>query len=239
MQYTTHYNLNLPEGTDVVNPLVQDNPNYTAIDAAMFANKQAVIGTASEVTSGTAHAITRSNPDSNYFRFTATSNWTAGDTMSVDGVPVSVFLSDGQTPESGAYVINSEVLCLISGSRVTLITSGKQTAAQTTYANSVSGLSATDVQDAIDEIVSNTRRLKYDEDTIAATTVGANSIINFTHAQGKFYLACALVLDVNTNIWLVGNPYFRTINGNWTVTVLNTAASSMSIEGKIRWYYYE
>lgn len=151
MQYTTHFNLNLPEGTDVVNPLVQDNPNYTAIDTAMFANKQAVIGTASEVASGTAHAITRANTDSNYFRFTATSNWTAGDTMTVDGLTVSVYLSDGQTPASGAYVINSEVFCMISGTRVTLLTSGNQTAAQTTYSNAVSGLTATNVQDAIDE----------------------------------------------------------------------------------------
>ena len=156
MQYTTHFNLNLPEGTDVVNPLIQDNPNYSAIDAAMFANKQSVIGSASEVTSGTAHAITRANTDSNYFRFTATSNWTTGDTMTVDGTAVSVYLSDGTTPGTGAYVINTEVLALISGTRVTLVLStGKQNAAETSYSNLTSGLAASDVQDAIDEISSN------------------------------------------------------------------------------------
>lgn len=153
MQYTTHYNLNLPEGTDVVNPLVQDNPNYTAIDAAMFANKQAVIGTASEVASGTAHAITRSNADSNYFRYTATSNWTAGDTMTVDGTVVSVYLSDGTTPLTGAYVINSEVLAILNGSRVTLIISRSGAPANAiSYDNTVSGLAAVNVQDAIDEL---------------------------------------------------------------------------------------
>lgn len=124
MQYTTHFNLNLPEGTDLVNPLVQDNPNYTAIDAAMFANKQAVIGTATEVTAGTVHTITRLNADSNYFRFTATSNWNFNDTMIVDATPVSVYLSDGTAPQTGTYVINSEVLCLMTGTRVTLLTSG-------------------------------------------------------------------------------------------------------------------
>ena len=120
MQYTTNYNLITVEGTDVVNPLVQMNPNFTDIDAAMFANKQATIGSASEIVSGTVHAITRANPDSNYFRYTATGNWTTGDSMSVDGVTVSVFLTDGTTPGTGAYVINSEVFGMISGSRVTL-----------------------------------------------------------------------------------------------------------------------
>ena len=154
MQYTTHYNLNLPEGTDIVNPLVQDNPNYSTIDAAMFANKQAVIGSATEIVSGTVHAITRLNTDSDYFRFTATGNWTSGDSMSVDGVNVSVFLSDGTTPATGAYIINTEVFALLSGSRVTLITSASVigAASDITYDNSVSGLTANNVQDAIDEL---------------------------------------------------------------------------------------
>lgn len=155
MQYTPNFNLNLPEGTDVVNPLVQDNPNYTAIDAAMFANKQAVIGSATELVSGTAHAITRSNTDSNYFRFTATGNWTAGDTMTVDGNPVSVYLTDGTTPATGAYVINSEVFAMLAGSRLTLITSGKTNsipASGVTFNNSGTGLSATDAQAAISEL---------------------------------------------------------------------------------------
>lgn len=120
MQYTANYNLITVEGTDVVNPLVQMNPNFTDIDAAMFANKQAVIGSASEIVSGTVHAITRANPDSDYFRYTATGNWTSGDTMSVDGVTVSVYLTDGTTPATGSYIINSEVFGMISGSRVTL-----------------------------------------------------------------------------------------------------------------------
>lgn len=154
MQYTPNYNLITVEGTDVVNPLVQMNPNFTDIDAAMFANKQAVIGSATEITSGTVHSITRANPDSNYFRFTATSNWTAGDSMNVDGVTVSVYLTDGTTPESGSYVINSEVLGMISGSRVTLFVSSQkqQTASDVTYDNTVSGLTANNVQTAIDEI---------------------------------------------------------------------------------------
>lgn len=154
MQYTPNYNLITVEGTDVVNPLVQMNPNFTDIDAAMFANKQASIGSATELTSGTVHSITRANPDSNYFRFTATGDWTSGDSMSVDGVTVSVYLSDGSAPLTGAYVINSEVFAIIAGSRVTLLTSAgvSSNAIDVSYNNSVSGLAANNVQAAIDEV---------------------------------------------------------------------------------------
>ena len=158
MQYTSNYNLITVEGTDVVNPLVQMNPNFTDIDAAMFANKQATIGTATELTAGTVHSITRTNPDSNYFRFTATSNWTAGDTMNVDGVSVSVYLTDGTTPGTGSYVINSEVLAMISGSRVTLFVStspiNSLDADQITFDPTGTGLNPadTDVDKAIKDL---------------------------------------------------------------------------------------
>ncbi len=151
MYTTTHYSLNIVEGTDVVNPLVQQNPNFETIDTAMYANKQASVGTGTELTAGSVHTITRANPDSNYVRFTATSNWTAGDSMIVDSTPVTVYLSDGKTPATGAYVINTEVLILVNGSRVTLLTSGKQNAEQVSYDNNDSGMNATDVQEAIDE----------------------------------------------------------------------------------------
>lgn len=120
MQYTPNYNLITVEGTDIVNPLIQMNPNFTDIDAAMFANKQAVIGSATELTSGTVHSITRLNPDSNYFRFTATSNWNAGDSISVDGVAVSAFTPDGKTLSQGCYVINTEVFAILNGTRLTV-----------------------------------------------------------------------------------------------------------------------
>lgn len=156
MQYTSNYNLMLPEGTDTVNLLTQMNPNTSDIDAALYANKQAVVGRATELTAGTVHAITRSNTDSPVFAFTATSNWTAGDSMSVDGTACTVYLSDGTTPATGAYIINTEVLAIINGTRVTLIGSGASlqsvAAEDVTYDNSVSGLTASDVQNAIDEI---------------------------------------------------------------------------------------
>ena len=155
MQYTTHYNLNLPEGTDIVNPLVQDNPNYSAIDTALYDNKVRVVGNATEVKSGTVHAITRSDSDIDVIKFTATGDWITGNTMTVDGAPVSVYLPDGTAPLTGAYVINTEVIAVINGSRVTLYGAQKlpsYTASDISYDNTQSGLAATDVQDAIDEV---------------------------------------------------------------------------------------
>ena len=121
MQSTTNYAMNLVEGTDIVNIPVQLNPNFQTIDGAMFDNKQASVGTATEVVTGTSHAIVRNNPDSDVFRFTATGAWTAGDTMSVDGNAVTVHLSDGTVPPTGAYIIGAEVLAVINSSLVTLM----------------------------------------------------------------------------------------------------------------------
>lgn len=174
MQSTTNYSMNLVEGTDIVNIPVQLNPNFQTIDGAMFDNKQASVGTATEVVTGTAHAIVRNNPDSDIFRFTATGAWTAGDTMSVDGSAVTVHLSDGTAPATGAYIIGAEVVAVINGTLVTLLTSAAQPVAGVTsfntrtgavvpqpsdydasdidYDNTLSGLTSTDVQSAIDEL---------------------------------------------------------------------------------------
>lgn len=184
MQNTSNYNLNLVEGTDLVNPPIQFNPNFQTIDTAMFANKEKTIGTASEVVTGTVHAIVRANQDADAFRFTATGAWTAGDTMTVDGTSVTVHLSDGTAPLTGAYVIGAEVLAILNGTLVTLITSSAAIdpgvtsfnsrtgavspansdydASMIDYDNTLSGLTSTDVQGAIDEIASATGTWQHD-----------------------------------------------------------------------------
>ena len=174
MQNTSNYNLNIVEGTDIVNIPVQLNPNFQTIDSEMFKNKQGSTGTATEVVTGTVHAIVRANTDADVFRFTATGNWTSGDTMTVDGGAVTVHLTDGTAPGSGAYVIGAEVVAVINGTLVTLISSSavvdpgvtsfnSRTGAVTPaasdydasmidYDNTSSTLISTDVQSAIDEL---------------------------------------------------------------------------------------
>lgn len=120
MRTSEHYELNLVEGTDKVNPLVQDVPNYETIDGAMYNNKCASIGIATELRTGTVHALVRQNEDAPMFRFTATSNYTSGDTFTVDGVQVSALLVDGTPLPNMAYIIGSEVLCVLKGTLMTV-----------------------------------------------------------------------------------------------------------------------
>ena len=131
MNKSTNYELNLVEGTDVVNPLVQDVPNWEKVDEVMFENACNSVGLATELLSGTVHALTRENPNTAMFRFVATSDYNAGDTFTVDGVQVTALMANGTALTSRAYVINSNVLCCLVGSIMTVFTgaSGDITAA--------------------------------------------------------------------------------------------------------------
>ena len=154
MQNTTNYNFNLPEGTDLWNYLTQTNPNFTALDSILKGVSDATVTTATEVASGTAHAISRTLPDANVIRFTATSNWTLGDTMTIDGTPVTVVKPNGTNLQTGDYVIGAEVLGVIRATQFTVYVGGGSStmdAEDVDYDNTVSGLTATDVQAAIDE----------------------------------------------------------------------------------------
>ena len=126
MTTTTYYNLNIVEGTDIVNPLTVDNPNYQKIDEAMHDNAVAGVTLATEIANATVHAITRENSDCAVIRFIATSQWKAGDTATVDGVPVTALLPSGETLPDGAYVINANVLCILTGTNLTVYVEGKK-----------------------------------------------------------------------------------------------------------------
>ena len=126
MTTTTYYNLNIVEGTDIVNPLIVDNPNYEKIDETMHNNAVAGVTLATEIANATVHAITRENSDCAVIRFIATSNWKAGDTVTVDGVPVTALLPSGETLPDGAYVINANVLCILTGTNLTIYAERKK-----------------------------------------------------------------------------------------------------------------
>lgn len=126
MTNTTYYNLNIVEGTDIVNPLTVDNPNYEKIDEAMHDNAVSGVTLATEIANATVHAITRENPECAVIRFIATSAWKAGDTVTVDGVPVTALLPSGETLPDGAYVINVNVLCILTGTYLTVYAERKK-----------------------------------------------------------------------------------------------------------------
>ena len=94
MQYTTNYNLNRPEGTDIVNPLTIDNPNWDSIDAGMYANKQNTVQVAQVALQETTIAITRDRSKHATFRFIATMKYATNMTITVEGIRVTETMTD-------------------------------------------------------------------------------------------------------------------------------------------------
>lgn len=123
MKNTTNYSLKQYEGSDLFNPLTVEAQNVEAIDTGMYANKVAAVQTATELKNGTVHALTRSEPGAAMIRFVATSDWTSGDTCTVDGVQVTTLLTTGETLPTGAWKINANVLAILTGTVLTVFTS--------------------------------------------------------------------------------------------------------------------
>ena len=124
MRKSENFDLNLYEGTDIFNPLTNEVPNYEKIDAQMKKNYNLSVGKATELKTGTVHALTRENADCPMIHFTATSNFTSNDTFTVDGVQVSALLVDGSTLPTNCYIIGSEVICYLKGTLLTFFLSG-------------------------------------------------------------------------------------------------------------------
>lgn len=263
MTNTQHYNMTIAEGTDVVNPLTQIFPNFNTIDGAMFANKQAGIGTASEVTTGTVHAIIRANPDSNVFRFTATSAWTAGDTMTLDGNAVVVHMSDGTVPATGAYIIGAEVLAMVNAGLVTLAISSNggvtsfntrtgnvmpeasdYTASDIDFDNTNTTLTATDVQGAIEEVSASVAAtsVEYVDYTIPSRTYTNVSYTNIEASKVGFGLnenakiVSATVLGNNSNLLCISVNDFES-SKYLRLRILNVAGTDLTQSLPIRIWY--
>lgn len=124
MTRTTNYDLIVVEGSDKVNLLTQMNPNTEKIDEVMKTNEKSGVQVATELFSGTVHAITRTVKSASMFKFTAVSNYTSGDTFTVDGVQVTALLTSGEALGTGAYIIGSEVLCSLKDTLLTVYTQG-------------------------------------------------------------------------------------------------------------------
>lgn len=108
---TTYYDLIKVEGTDLVNPLTQLNPNMDVIDAAMHGLSVNAIGTAVEVITGTVHALTRVNQtDAKFIQFIASGDYDSGDTFTLDGVAINATYPDGTSLETDAYATGATVL---------------------------------------------------------------------------------------------------------------------------------
>lgn len=119
---TTNYEFILPLGSDNFNPLTDQNPNWSKADTVIKKAENQSIAVASEVKSGSVHAITLPTGAGNMFRFVATSKFGAQDTCTVNGVQVSTLMPNGTTLPEGGWVINSNVLCCLTGTVLTVYT---------------------------------------------------------------------------------------------------------------------
>lgn len=110
MLKTDNYGLNIAQGTDIVNPLVMDNPNYNKIDKIMKDNEIRGVGTATELKTNSIHAITVPAQYTT-FKFVATSDFIAGETFTLNGKQVTGYTTNQQPLATNAYRIGATVLC--------------------------------------------------------------------------------------------------------------------------------
>lgn len=184
-QTTANFGFNIAEGTDVVNLLTQCYPNFTSLDSILQGIKETGVTVATDTKVGTVHQLVRTDTDCNMFRFIATGNYASGDTFTVDGNAVTATAMDGTSLPAGAFVINQSVVGILNGLVLTIVgvTGASSVAAEdVTYDNTDSGLTATDVQDAIDEVLgdipANAAALSYDNTVSGLTATDVQAAID-------------------------------------------------------------
>lgn len=151
---TTNYGFNISEGTDLVNPLTDIFPNFESLDTDLKNVSNASIGEATELKTGTVHALTRTDTDKDVFKFTATSNFTAGDTFTVDTEQVSALTTSGEQLTTGCYIIGSEVLVAKKGTLLTFYISNVITDASTLEGHNASYFAtASDLADTDSDVL--------------------------------------------------------------------------------------
>ena len=180
MTTTTNYGYTVVVGSDTPVNIQNDiAPNFTAIDTDLKAVSDSAITTATHTFSANVHNLVRADADRNVLYFVATADMTAGDTFTVDGVSVTARLVNGEALATGSFKINNNVFGILVGTVLNLSVPGASaTASATSYDNTGSGLSATDVQDAIDEVQSNIEDVDANVSTYVSGIIvaGATSI---------------------------------------------------------------
>lgn len=234
MSLTPNYGMTIPASTDTVNLLTQNYPNFTILDTALKNVSDSAITVAVETKVGTVHNLVRSDGDRAVIRFTATSDYIAGDTFTVDGNAVTVVTPGNTSIPDRGFVINSNVVGVLVGSVLTLLVGGGLTsvdASDVDYDNTGSGLTATDVQNAIDEIENNI------ESVSTATSL---------HAEGTITAGNTNVTISNANItvnsyidvyfWNRPDVTFSDVTvsaGSVTVTIPEADANDIAVSVRI------
>lgn len=193
MKTTTNYSYKQYEGSDIFNPLTVEAQNIQSIDTNMAKNRDAAVQLATEIKSGTVHAITRSTPGAPVIRFVATSDWAQGDTCTVDGVQVTTLLTTGETLPGGAWKINANVLAVLNGTVLTVFTSTPSGGGTEIDADTLEGHDAAYFMSREDG---------------AVKSVGSTVLLNNGNwvASGDAYVQTVAVAGVTTTGNLVASP---------------------------------
>ena len=233
MSLTPNFGMNIPDVTDVVNLLTQCYPNFTLLDGALQSIKETGVTTASETKSGTVHQLVRTDGDCDVLRFTATSNFVTGDSFTVDGTPVTGVAVNGASLQTGDFVINSNVLAILNGGVLTLFAgeAAAPAASDVTYDNTGSGLTAADVQNAIDEIVNDLETLA-DASLLHAegTILAGNTSVTINNAK----IATTSYLDIY--FWDRPDVSYSNVTvttGSVTITIPNADAANIDVSVRI------
>lgn len=124
MNQTSNYGFNVPVGSDIVNPLVQDFPNWDSLDTILRNIANTGVTTGTHTKAGTIHTLTFSDTTVPMIRFQATADFHTNDTFTVNGLSVSALTVTGEALPDGAFVIGSMVLCELRDNLLTVYTSG-------------------------------------------------------------------------------------------------------------------
>lgn len=114
MSTTQYLKLNKPSGSDLVNPLTDTFPNWDIVDEAYHGLDIRAIGSATELVSQGVHAITVLNTDCKTIKWTATANFTAGETFTINGIQCNAHLPSGEALGTNAYVSGAQVIASLN-----------------------------------------------------------------------------------------------------------------------------
>ena len=233
MTQTTYYEFNKPEGTDLVNPLVDTNPNWDALDADLHEFNERSIANCTEVVALGVHTISRLDTTAKFLKWIATANYTAGETFTVDGLPVAATTPAGATLATNAYVTGSVVLaCLnVDNTAMTIFVSG------TTVASDAERLGGelpsyyatqSDMSDAETDIL-NLQNQMGNTSIVGigdGTATGAISAINSDLTE--------LNLKSYDNLVTISQSFTASTNGILYITIVgaNACRCDVNIDGK-------
>ena len=199
---TTYYEFNKPQGSDLVNPLTDTNPNWDLADAALHELNERSFANATETVVLGVHAISRLNTYTKFIKWIATANFTAGDTFTVDGNVVAASTPSGASLADDAYVSGAVVIACLNAddSAMTIFVSGTNVATDSArlggelpsyYAT------ASDMSNAQTDI-GNIQAL---DGTTSIATIGDGTLTG-------------AVAEINSNLTAVGNKYQASFQNN-------------------------